>query len=142
MATSRAHREENIFAAALAHAPSYSAPEIWAVSENVFVGGHPVAEHLEIARARREYDLALQTLDEYRTMLVGGVRYVDGEDPRDYAMRVQRSGAPIRSVVNAWNLARLAQGMRTASVYESDRNTLIELAPDARLVDFLEARAA
>lgn len=131
-------RESDIFGAAFTYAPSYDGPELWTLIEGVLVPGKPTAEHLEIARARRQYDVGVKTLQAYGKATINGMVYSAGGDPREFASTIMGLGAPARSVITAWNLARLSRGERTAHLYLKDRQAVLDAYAEGALVDLLE----
>lgn len=133
-------REANIYGAALALAPSYTSPEIWTTLNRRYVAGKPLSEHHQIARARSEYDSAVRMINLFDRMTIAGIAY-EGENPRLYAERLQDLGAPLYSIINAWNLARTLKREQPALIYEADRETLPEVYRHGLLIEFLESRS-
>lgn len=133
-------REANIYGSALAYAPSYSSPEIWTTLNRRYVGGKPLEEHRQIALARTEYDRAIRSMNLYDQMEIAGIRY-QGETAREFAKAVQETGAPIHSVINAWNLVRVVRGEKPADIYETDRDSIQRIFDHALLLDFLAERS-
>lgn len=133
-------RESNIYGAALMYAPSYSSPEIWTVLNRRCLAGKPLDEHLKIASARHEYDSGIKMINLYDGFSVAGLVYED-ETAREFAQKVQDSGAEAHSVINAWNLTRTMCGEQPALIVETDREHLQGIYEAGALIDFLEGRS-
>lgn len=116
-------RIANIFSATVAETPSFDDVELWTLIDGTPVDGKPNSEKTHVARAKREYDVAVDALSKGLSPLIAGLPVRGSEartdaflDACDVASRVAMTGAPVHSVINALNLTLIASGELPVSV--------------------------
>lgn len=126
-------RIANIFSATAAETPSFDDVELWTLIDGAPVDGKPNSEKTHVARAKREYDVAVDALSKGLAPLIAGVPVISSEantdaflDACDVATRVPMTGAPVHSVINALNLTLIASGELPVSVPRVAANALRE----------------